>query len=170
MFKSFAIAGLVFNLWMAIFLVKINPVYAPIYDFTKVQEKIEKRNRLWRFFKVYGSPEVAKDVSVFNCFVSESSRLGFDYTLLPAISFVESSGFKNYPKQTNNGFGFGSGEPIGFGSHCDCIRQVGRTIGTKAVYKKWQKTGEVEDLARVYATDPQWSTKVRYWMNKIKNF
>lgn len=124
----------------------------------------DKTQKIKTFLERMDSP-MATEAGIF---IWVDSRYSLPYSLLPAISMVESGGCKHTLPDTNNCFGW---RPYNrqFESIQAAIIFTAEWITTKPAYKAFQATGSIEDLGKVYAESPDWANKVRYWMREIEN-
>jgi len=159
------------NIALIVLLLTPRAVNAPEANYEAVERQIKERDALRAFLKSYGSSEVAMDNRLANCFVVQSSRFGFDSSLLPCIAKAESSVGKFYIRKTNNIWGFGHGL-IAFDSFCAGVVEVGKTIATDKVYKAWQEDkGNLWKLAYVFKGVPpyeKWVYTVKECMEEIE--
>ncbi|MBC7076708.1 MAG: glucosaminidase domain-containing protein [Synergistales bacterium] len=90
--------------------------------------------------------------------------------LLPSIAMVESSGAKNFKKETYNFMGWGKGK-IKFASFEDCIRTVGRKIATLPAYETFRKTGEIAEFCLAYNFPEvrSYCGKIRFFLEQFRN-
>lgn len=104
-------------------------------------------------------------------FVSEADRLGLDWKLVAAISGVESTFGKFVPRNSYNGWGWaiftGQNDGMHFGSWKDGITVVSEGLKYRYI-DKGAKT--IDQIGRIYAASPTWSTKVRFFLQKIEDF
>lgn len=93
-----------------------------VVDGLSQSERIEK---VQAYFESYGMP--AADYA--RAFVVYADEYGIDWTLVPALAFLESTGFKNSCKKaTYSGLGWGSCK-INFSSYDESIRIVSMNLG-----------------------------------------
>lgn len=130
----------------------------------------EESRKIQTFFKNYDSPLESQADDIVNA----SYVYGIDYRILPAIAMVESGGCK-YPAPGTlyNCFGFKSySSPNGwwrFENYNESIWKIAQTLGTNPAYKRFQETGQIQELAIVYNLSSQkWIEDVNYFYNQIK--
>lgn len=104
-------------------------------------------------------------------FVGEADRLGLDWKLVAAISGVESTFGKHVPRNSYNGWGWaiftGQSDGRHFASWTEGITVVSE--GLKYRYIDRGATS-IEQIGRIYAASPAWSSKVRFFLQKIEDF
>lgn len=122
----------------------------------------DRAERLARFFASKNSPFTAYAAD----FVEIADKYGFDYTLLPAITGVESSFGLSVPKGTFNPYGWNNGVTR-FSSWKDANEQVAAGIRTR-----YAPFGAVNPFAigHRYASDPFWANKVYRNQLEISRF
>ncbi len=105
--------------------------------------------------------------------VYEAEKNGLDWTLLGAISMIESTGCKFYIKSTNNCFGWGSGT-IRFESVEEAIAKVGWNLGgNNPATAKYYKDKTLQQIINIYNPPhikQSYSTDIRYVMQSIKDY
>lgn len=121
---------------------------------------------LRRFLQTYGSPlsSYAQD------FIQIGDDTNIEWTLLPAISLVESGGGKKECGKFNP---FGWGSPCwDFVDYSTAIRAIANSISSSPTYGLYQKTKQLADLAEVYnaADVVSWEKNVTYFQEKIRSF
>lgn len=99
-------------------------------------------------------------------FVEEADRNDFDYRLLAAISGVESTFGRNYPRGTYNAYGWGGGRTA-FESWEDGIFKVSQALKNRYIDRG---AAEVEQIAWIYCPPGNliWAAKVRFFMQQIE--
>ncbi len=104
-------------------------------------------------------------------FVAEADRLGLDWKLVAAIAGVESTFGKHIPANSYNGWGWGVFTGTSDGKHFkdwnDGITQVSEGLRYRYVDRG---AVSVEQMGRIYAASPVWSTNVRFFLRKIEEF
>lgn len=125
----------------------------------RIKDAIEKR------FAKYGSGLSASAGD----FADVALALDLDWTLLPSISMVESTGCKHYIRSTNNCFGWGSGTIV-FDSHRDAIGKIGKSLATSKTYSAFQRDKKIETFAKTYnpANWQDYSRKINYFRAKFQ--
>jgi hypothetical protein len=105
-----------------------------------------------------------------NDFVEVADQYDINWTLLPAISGVESTFGKRYPKWSYNTFGWGiyGDQVLSFKSHRDAMEAVATGLSQK--YPK-EALQNIKLLGKIYngVTPGSWSAKVAYFMEKIES-
>jgi len=101
-------------------------------------------------------------------FVEVADEYGFDYWLLPSISFAESSICRNFPRSTFNCWGWNSAK-TSFESFEDAIRTIGYKLATLSYYEAWRQDKDIMTLAKTYcaADNEHWVSKINYFYNKL---
>ena len=104
-------------------------------------------------------------------FVSEADRLGLDWKLVAAIAGVESTFGKRIPANSYNGWGWavftGTSDGKHFKDWNDGITQVSEGLRYRYIDRG---ANSIEQIGRIYAASPVWSTKVRFFLQKIETF
>jgi hypothetical protein len=104
-------------------------------------------------------------------FIYEADRLSLDWKLVVAISGVESTFGKHVPANSHNGWGWGiptgSQSGIGFTDWKDGITTVSEGLKYRYIDRG---AVTIEQIGRIYAASPTWSTKVRFFLQKIEAF
>lgn len=119
--------------------------------------------QLEKFLDYYQSP-LAPQAKIF---VEMADKYSIDWRLLPAISGVESTFGKRFPKNSYNAFGWGNGL-IRFNSWEESIETISRSLKEK-YYQRGLNTPY--KIAPVYCPpNPSWGWKVDYFMKKIDQF
>lgn len=103
-------------------------------------------------------------------FADTAIALDLDWTLLPAISMVESTGCKHFIRSTNNCFGWGSGTII-FDSHDDAISKIGMALSKSRTYQNFQNSKTIEAFAKTYNPSnwQDYTRKINYFRLKFQN-
>jgi hypothetical protein len=142
--------------------------------FTKVEEptivvknivKDERADRLKIFLKKYNSP--LADYS--REFIFASERFNIEYKTLVAIAGQESHFATAHLCGNNNPFGYGN--PCwNFPSFREAIWQTAKTIGSSKLYRTYQKSRSIRDLAGIYnqADTENWIKSVSYFREQIR--
>lgn len=111
----------------------------------------------------YDSPLVGLESEL----IETAELYDLDWTLLAAISGVESSFAKRMPYNCNNPFGWGitGSKRLCFDKLENAIYKVGNGIGTK------YNTNSLSTIAKTYnpGNYKDWAAKTQFFMNKIKN-
>ena len=103
-------------------------------------------------------------------FVEVAEVYGFDYRLLPAISFSESSMCRRIYPFTFNCWGWGNGK-IAFKSFEDAIRTIGFKLATLPAYEVWREDKDnLSTLASRYCgvDNEHWVSKINYFYEKVE--
>ena len=132
-----------------------------------VKAEDQRVTHLKKFLETHGSPMSESA----DHFVAEADRLGLDWKLVAAIAGVESTFGKHIPANSYNGWGWGvftgQSDGIHFKDWNDGITKVSE--GLKYRYVDRGATS-VEQMGRIYAASPTWSTKVQFFLQKIEAF
>ena len=131
---------------------------------TYAKKKLTQAQIVAKFFKGYNS-----NLHLFaDSFVDTARRYNIDYTVLPSIAMVESSGCKNYILETNNCFGWGNGL-IYFKSIDDAIDAVGSALGTGKTYKRYQDERSIAVFAKIYNPSnwQDYQAKINYFREEV---
>jgi len=105
-------------------------------------------------------------------FTFAGSKYGVDPFLLVAISGIESSFGKNYPKYTHNPFGIGSHHLMQFDSLDSAILYLAQMLAEKKAYAGWQRNKEnIAELSKVYCppNKEKWQRAVEKFIREMKN-
>lgn len=111
-------------------VVSLSEKNGPLFDESldnKQADIEEKAKKIDKYFSDRGLPLAGYGKK----FVQEAEKNNLDYTLLPAIAMIESTGYKHACKSTrglNNGFGWGSCK-IAFSSVDEAIEKVATHVG-----------------------------------------
>ncbi len=136
----------------------------PIHTLAEVKPNHEKI--LQDFLEEKNSPLAphARD------FIDAAEKNNLDWKLVVSISGVESYFGRRIPYESYNGWGWGvyGDNVINFASWTDAIETISASIKTKYM-DKWDAT-TVEEIGAIYAADPNWSKKVRNFMNQIETY
>jgi hypothetical protein len=135
------------------------PVTASVQQYTPAREVKESDPRLSRLRKFFGDRDcplrdAAKD------FLIAADQNELDWRLLPSISFIESSGGKDY--RNNNVLGWGSCKEK-FASVRAGIHYVAAQLGKSKRYKGHDIDGKLQ----IYNPVPDYSQKVKAVMRTI---
>lgn len=124
-------------------------------------------SHLKAFLETYDSP-LAESAEHF---IAEADRLELDWKLVAAIAGVESTFGKHIPAYSYNGWGWGvftgMQDGIHFKNWNDGITQVSEGLRYNYVDKGARS---IEQIGRIYAASPAWSTSVRFFLRKIEDF
>jgi hypothetical protein len=119
------------------------------------------------FLENYNSP-AASDADHF---IAEADRLSLDWKLVAAIAGVESTFCRFIPSQSHNCWGWGiptgAQKGIGFVSYRQGITRVSEGLRYRYIDRDLVT---IDQIGRVYAASPAWSTKVRFFMDRIDNW
>lgn len=103
-------------------------------------------------------------------FIRIADKYKLDWTLLPAISGVESGFEKAGNLNDHNPFGYmcKSG-PCYFSSFDESIEAVAHSIGTGNAYKAYRDSGSISVLARTYnyVSPEDWTSKIKYFQEEM---
>ncbi len=138
------------------------------------QEQLEKERKikynntkanLRKYLAGYNSPLEGSEDRI----LSIGSKYRISPSLLLAIARVESSLGIHYVKNNIMGIG-GADNMFGFNSMEDSIEYAAKLITTDRAYKRFQVTGSIEDLARVYCppTAEEWIAGVTQFKAEIE--
>ncbi len=101
-------------------------------------------------------------------FIHEADHWGIDWKLVAAIAGVESTFGKHIPTSSYNAWGWGvytgATDGIHFENWHDGISKV--SAGLKSNYID-RGAVTVEQIGRIYAASPNWSWKVRFFLEQI---
>ena len=126
--------------------------------------EVDRAQVLKKFFERYDSPLV----NYADTFVKVADAYGIDYTLLPAISCMESTCGKFMPADSNNAFGWGvyGGTYIKFETHDEAIETVGEGLNENYFSKGWDT---IDEIAPIYTppNSTHWKSGVKYFTNQI---
>jgi hypothetical protein len=104
-------------------------------------------------------------------FVAEADRLGLDWKLVAAIAGVESTFGKFIPRNSYNGWGWGIFTGASDGIHFKDWRDGITTVSEGLRYRYIDKGAtSIEQIGRIYAASPAWSTKVRFFLTQIEDY
>jgi hypothetical protein len=125
------------------------------------QLRVKRTETLRRFFKKYNS-----DLEPYSAkIVAESEEHKIPYTLVPAISGIESTFCKQIPYNSYNCWGWANGD-YSFKDYNDAIEIVSKTLGTNYFGKGLDTP---EKISPVYAPPSKtWGRNVRHFMDKIE--
>lgn len=98
-------------------------------------------------------------------FVKSANKYGVDWRLLPAISGVESSFGKRLVADSYNAYGWGQGY-VYFSNWEEGIEKVNQALKEKYIDRGAET---VNKIGPIYAEDPNWSTKVNSFVNKLND-
>lgn len=123
--------------------------------------------KLEAYLKSHNSPLTGEA----NHFVAEADRLGLDWKLVAAISGVESTFGKHVPRNSYNGWGWAIYTGQSDGRHFVSWRE-GITVVSEGLKYRYIDRGAItiEQMGRIYAASPTWSSKVHFFLAKIENF
>jgi len=121
-----------------------------------------RENAVYKLLSKYNSP--LKDE--YKTFVSVAKDNDLDWTLLVAISGVESTFGKNVSSYTYNPFGWGQGRV--FKDWKDSIEAVGAGVGN---YRTKYGAQEIEEIALIYCppTSRSWAFGVNYFKKELED-
>lgn len=156
------------------FIIFINPTFAAEKEFSgsgkllaMAEFKVDERPKI---LKAYLESKGSPCVEFANDFIYYADKYGLDWKLGPAISGVESTFCQFYPKEYNNPFGIAGGYYY-FKDLPESIEFLNKLIAREFYYRRFQETGDIYDLAIVYAESWQkWAYGVSKFMNEIDDF
>ncbi len=132
-----------------------------------LENKDDRVTKLKAYLETHNSP-LADSAGHF---VAEADRLNMDWKLVAAIAGVESTFGKHIPANSYNGWGWAifTGQKDGkhFADWNDGITTVSE--GLRFNYMDKGLT-TLDQIGRRYAASPTWSTKVRFFLQKIEDF
>ena len=104
-------------------------------------------------------------------FIRESDRLELDWKLVAAISGVESYFGRRIPANSYNAWGWAIFTGKSSGRYFTDWKE-GITVVSEGLKEKYVNRGRdtVEKMGSVYAADPAWSGKVRFFMYQIETY
>ena len=104
-------------------------------------------------------------------FIREADRLNLDWKLIAAISGVESYFGRHIPRNSYNAWGWAIFTGRQSGRSFDTWKD-GITVVSEGLKEKYVNRGRetVEKMGSVYAADPAWARKVRFFMNQIETY
>ncbi len=104
-------------------------------------------------------------------FIHEADRLDLDWKLVAAISGVESYFGHHIPQNSFNAWGWAIFTGKQSGRSFEDWKN-GITVVSEGLKEKYVNRGRdtVEKMGPVYAADPSWAGKVRFFMNQIETY
>lgn len=101
--------------------------------------------------------------------IQEADRLNLDWKLVAAISGVESYFGRRIPANSYNAWGWAIFTGRSDGRHFESWKD-GITVVSEGLKDKYVNRGRdtIEKMGAVYAADPSWAGKVRFFMNQIE--
>jgi len=120
--------------------------------------------------KYSDSPLIGHEQEMVYC----ADKFNLDYRLYVAISGVESTFGRRYPKWSKNltGYGIYRDKITSFKSIYQNIYKTNELIAISKYYKKYRKTKRIEDLAYIYKGVPPFKpyiANIKYIMRSIDN-
>jgi hypothetical protein len=102
-------------------------------------------------------------------FVEEAEANDLDWRFVASISGVESYFGKHIPYNSYNGWGWGvyGTNVIRFSSWDEAITTISQTLKTRYIDRG---ATDVPSIGRMYAADPNWSSKVQHFMTDIAKY
>lgn len=101
-------------------------------------------------------------------FIHEADHWGLDWKLVAAIAGVESTFGKHIPTNSYNAWGWGvftgATDGMHFESWHDGITKVSAGLKTNYIDHGAES---IEQIGRIYAASPNWSWKVRFFLDQI---
>lgn len=127
-----------------------------------VAAKDNRAERLEKYFAVKGSPFAGKG----NNFVEVADKYDIDWTLLPAIAYLESQLGKQVPAYSYNPYGWNNGK-YRFGSWENANEVVANGLRTR-----YAPTGVITPfrIGKMYAASPTWAQRVAKYQIEISKF
>lgn len=127
----------------------------------------ERVTRLKAYLEMHNSPLSGEA----GHFVAEADRLRMDWKLVAAIAGVESTFGKHIPANSFNGWGWAIFTGQSDGRHFNDWKD-GITVVSEGLRYNYMDKGliTIEQMGKRYAASPTWSTKVRFFLDKIENF
>lgn len=124
-----------------------------------VATKDNRAERLEKYFAKYGSPFAGKAQN----FIDVADKYSFDWTLLPAITHLESQLGKAIPAYSYNAYGWNNGK-YRFVSWEAANEVVGKALRTR-----YAPSGEITPwrIGRMYAESPTWAERVSRYQKAI---
>jgi hypothetical protein len=136
-----------------------------------MEERIEpidtRSERLEKYLQSINSPMALSAKQ----FVEQADKYQLDWKLVAAIAGNESYFGKFIPYNSFNSWGWGVWTGMSYGTNFTDWNHGIATVseGLKKNYIDMGLT-TIENIGRKYAADPQWSWKVRHFMNEIEAF
>lgn len=104
-------------------------------------------------------------------FITEADYWGLDWKLVAAIAGVESTFGKHTPTNSYNAWGWGvftgATDGVHFENWHDGISKVSAGLKTNYIDRG---AITVEQIGRIYAASPNWSWKVRFFLDQIDTY
>ena len=127
-----------------------------------VAKEDDRAQRLERYFQAKASPFSGQTAN----FIAIADKYDIDWTLLPAIAYLESQLGKQVPACSYNPYGWNNGR-MKFKSWIDATETVAQGIRAR-----YAPTGEVTAyrIGRKYAESPTWAVRVTKYQAEINNF
>lgn len=129
---------------------------------TIVAKEDDRAQRLEQYFQAKGSPFSGQAVG----FVAVADKYDIDWTLLPAIAYLESQLGKQIPAFSYNPYGWNNGK-MKFKSWIEATETVAQGIRVR-----YAPSGEVTAyrIGKMYAESPTWAVRVTKFQAEINNF
>lgn len=127
-----------------------------------VAKKDDRAAKLERYFQAKGSPFVGQSEG----FIAIADKYDIDWTLLPAIAYLESQLGKQVPAFSYNPYGWNNGR-MKFKSWIEATETVAQGIRTR-----YAPTGDVTAyrIGKMYAESPTWAVRVTKYQAEINRF
>jgi hypothetical protein len=129
---------------------------------------VDKRVPKLRAYLDHFESPLAQHASTF---IEEADRNDVDWRLVAAIAGTESTFGKHIPAGSYNAWGWGiptgAQSGVGFENWKEGIAEV-----TRGLRKNYMNKGAVtiEQIGRIYAASPAWSSHVRFFIDELDSF
>lgn len=146
-----------------------SPIAYSSATFTTNTTKVEADNRvklLKKYLATYSSP-LENEAETF---VVEADKYHIDYKLIPAIAGNESCFGNLVPTNSYNAWGWGvyANRVTYFTSWKEAIHTISKEMRER--YMNSWGAKNIEDIGKIYAADPGWARKVKYFYNDMVAF
>lgn len=132
--------------------------------FPTVDPRVEK---LQNYLAAHNSPLTGET----SHFINEADHWGIDWKLVAAIAGVESTFGKHIPTNSYNAWGWGvftgATDGVHFENWHDGIVRVSAGLKTNYINRG---AVTIEQIGRIYAASPNWSWKVRFFLDQIDTY
>ncbi len=124
-----------------------------------IAKEDDRAQKLERYFQLKGSPFAGQATG----FVAIADKYDIDWTLLPAIAYLESQLGKHVPAASYNPYGWNNGR-MSFKSWLEATETVAQGLRTR-----YAPTGEVTAyrIGKKYAASPTWTVRVVKYQAEI---
>lgn len=103
--------------------------------------------------------------------IQEADRLALDWKLVAAIAGTESTFGKRIPSNSYNAWGWAIFTGQQDGKHFASWKDGITTVSEGLRYKYMDKGAQtIEQIGRIYAASPRWSSNVRFFLHAIEKF